>query len=63
MTMEVWRLAVSVGNYRLALLIVTTIATAVVLEYHLGFRQNASSWGRRLWMRAWRCSSASPWPA
>jgi uncharacterized membrane protein len=42
MTMEVWRVAVSMPNHRLALLIVVTIAMAVVLEYHLGFRESSN---------------------
>lgn len=49
MTMEVWQLALSVPNYRLALLVVTTIAIAVVLSRYLGFQKKSEE--------AWRQSA------
>lgn len=37
MTMEFWRLAVSIPRWRLALLVVVTVALAVVLAHYFGF--------------------------
>ncbi len=45
MTMEVWRLAVAIPNYRIGLLIGVTIAVAVVLSFYLGFRKESIGWG------------------
>jgi uncharacterized membrane protein len=44
LTMEVWRLAVSIPDLRLALLLVVTIGITVILSRYLGFR--SSSTGR-----------------
>lgn len=45
MTMEVWSLAVTVPNHRLALLVVVTIALVVVLSHYLGIReQSMAGW-------------------
>lgn len=43
MTMEVWELAVSVSNDRLALLVIATVAVAVVLSHYLGIRNTGTS--------------------
>lgn len=39
MTMELWQLGVSITRWRLALLVVATLALAIMLAHHFGFLQ------------------------